>query len=131
MRQHVLGPYPFDPNLIGQGIPPDDRTTFNENIYAPPEGTPMLPVQPVGPAEPAQEAPHLPASATLPGPSGSTPPATPNSLSPNADDVAPAAATVHYDRRTGRYIGDDGRTYTQSNLKTSADASTWQNLLPH
>ena len=25
MRQHVLGPYPLDPNLLAQGIPPDDR----------------------------------------------------------------------------------------------------------
>ncbi|PRC53059.1 virulence factor Mce, partial [Mycobacterium sp. ITM-2017-0098] len=25
MRQHVLGPYPIDPALIAQGVPPDDR----------------------------------------------------------------------------------------------------------
>ena len=28
MRQHMLGPYPFDPNLIAQGVPPDDRVDF-------------------------------------------------------------------------------------------------------
>ncbi|MCP3812138.1 virulence factor Mce, partial [Mycobacteriaceae bacterium Msp059] len=25
MRQHSLGPYPIDPNLIAQGVPPDTR----------------------------------------------------------------------------------------------------------
>jgi hypothetical protein len=40
MRQHALGPSPFDPNLISQGIPPDDRTDFSEHIFAPVEGTP-------------------------------------------------------------------------------------------
>jgi len=43
MRQHVIGPYPFDPNLLAQGIPPDDRVTFQENIYGPLEGTPLPP----------------------------------------------------------------------------------------
>jgi hypothetical protein len=41
MRQHALGPSPFDPNLISQGIPPDDRIDFEERIYAPSEGTPL------------------------------------------------------------------------------------------
>ncbi|MDI3315379.1 MAG: MlaD family protein [Mycobacterium sp.] len=43
MRQHVLGPYPLDPNLLSQGIPPDDRVTFNDRIYAPIQGTPLPP----------------------------------------------------------------------------------------
>ena len=43
MRQHVLGPYPFDPNLISQGVPPDGRASLNDNTYAPIEGTPMPP----------------------------------------------------------------------------------------
>ena len=43
MRQHVLGPYPVDPNLLAQGIPPDDRITFQENIFGPLEGTPLPP----------------------------------------------------------------------------------------
>ena len=37
------GAYPFDPNLIAQGVPPDDRVDFNERIYAPVEGTPLPP----------------------------------------------------------------------------------------
>lgn len=40
MRQHVLGPYPIDPNLIAQGVAPDDRANTGEHIYGPVEGTP-------------------------------------------------------------------------------------------
>ena len=43
VREHSLGPYPFDPNLVSQGIPPDDRVDFNDRIYAPVEGTPLPP----------------------------------------------------------------------------------------
>jgi hypothetical protein len=25
VRQHAVGPYPLDPNLIAQGVPPDNR----------------------------------------------------------------------------------------------------------
>lgn len=43
MRQHTVGPYPIDPNLIAQGVPLDDRVTLPENIYAPIQGTPPPP----------------------------------------------------------------------------------------
>ncbi|OBI97593.1 MCE family protein [Mycobacterium asiaticum] len=43
MRQHVLGPSPIDPNLIAQGIPPDDRVNPNARIFGPVEGTPLPP----------------------------------------------------------------------------------------
>lgn len=43
LRQHVLGPYPVDPNLIAQGVAPDDRVDFGDRIHAPVEGTPMPP----------------------------------------------------------------------------------------
>jgi hypothetical protein len=60
MRQHVLGPSPLDPNLLAQGIPPDDRTTFNKRIFGPIEGTPLPPgAVPRG---------------TPPGPRGANPP---------------------------------------------------------
>ncbi|MGE2730622.1 MCE family protein [Mycolicibacterium vaccae] len=42
-RQHALGPAPFDPNLVGQGMPPDTRVTGDERIFTPPEGTPPPP----------------------------------------------------------------------------------------
>ena len=60
MRQHVLGPSPLDPNLIAQGIPPDDRATADKRIFGPVEGTPL----PLG-AVPR---------GTPPGPRGATPP---------------------------------------------------------
>ena len=41
IRQHILGAYPIDPNLVAQGVPLDDRVDFNERIYAPVEGTPL------------------------------------------------------------------------------------------
>lgn len=43
MRQHVLGPYPFDPNLVSQGVLPDDRVLPDSHIFAPIEGTPPPP----------------------------------------------------------------------------------------
>jgi phospholipid/cholesterol/gamma-HCH transport system substrate-binding protein len=43
MRQHILGPSPIDPNLIAQGIPPDDRVTADQRIFGPIEGTPLPP----------------------------------------------------------------------------------------
>jgi phospholipid/cholesterol/gamma-HCH transport system substrate-binding protein len=46
MRQHVLGPYPIDPNLIAQGIPPDDRVDFQDQIFGPAAGTPAPTVAP-------------------------------------------------------------------------------------
>jgi phospholipid/cholesterol/gamma-HCH transport system substrate-binding protein len=60
MRQHTLGPYPLDPNLLSQGIPPDDRVTADERIFGPIEGTPLPPG-----AVP---------SGTPPGPRGANPP---------------------------------------------------------
>ena len=60
MRQHVLGPYPLDPNLLAQGIPPDDRVTADKRIFGPVEGTPLPPgAVPRG---------------TPPGPRGANPP---------------------------------------------------------
>ncbi|MDZ7886701.1 MAG: MlaD family protein [Mycobacterium sp.] len=53
MRQHALGPYPFDPNLVAQGIPPDDRVTGDENLFGPlPGAVPAPPPAPPAPAPP-------------------------------------------------------------------------------
>ncbi len=54
MRQHALGPSPFDPNLISQGLPPDDRVDADERLFAPIEGTPLPPgVPPPGDGPPS------------------------------------------------------------------------------
>jgi phospholipid/cholesterol/gamma-HCH transport system substrate-binding protein len=89
MRQHVLGPSPLDPNLLAQGIPPDDRVTVNERIFGPIEGTPLPPgavprgTPPgprgaYGPPGPGYAAPPLPSSG---------PPLAP--MSPMSDDLPP------------------------------------------
>lgn len=78
IRQHLLGPNPFDPNTVSQGIPPDDRADFEERIYAPLEGTPLPPgaVPPGTPpaAAPPPGAPLSPA-ASVQGPAPVAPPA--------------------------------------------------------
>ena len=59
MRQHTLGPYPLDPNLLSQGVPPDDRITTNDRIFGPVQGTPLPPgaVPRGAPAGPRGESP--------------------------------------------------------------------------
>lgn len=108
MRQHVLGPYPFDPNLIAQGVPPDSRVTRDEFTFGPVEGTPLPP-----PAAPQP------------------PDAAPASFSGTTESGGISAAVTHYDPHTGRYIGSDGRIYQQSDLVSGTATSSWQGLLPH
>lgn len=113
MRQHVLGPYPFDPNLVSQGVPLDSRATPDELTFAPVEGTPLPPG-----AVPAGTAPVPPPPGSL-----NRPPSLPSPPLP--------ATTVQYDPRTGRYIGSDGQVYEQTDLKQSPAPTTWTDLLPH
>jgi phospholipid/cholesterol/gamma-HCH transport system substrate-binding protein len=77
MRQHVLGPSPVDPNLLSQGVPPDDRVTADKRIFGPIEGTP-LPLGAVPRGTPA-------------GPRGATPP--PGTMGAAAPP-APSAASM-------------------------------------
>lgn len=158
MRQHMTGPAPFDPNLVAQGIPPDDRVDFNDRIFAPVEGTPLPPgAAPSGtpPGAPAGDAPPLPVSA--PPPPAGPPPPPGNSLNgvpippvagppadgaPATDGAAPATpsgysgrppsvAVVPYDPQTGRYMTPDGRLEQQKNLIAGAPAPTsWKDLIP-
>src|SRR3954454_5139648 len=89
MRQHTLGPYPFDPNLVAQGVPVDDRVDFNDRIYAPVEGTPLPPgAGSLGmPPDPlAAPLPSTPSAPPLP------PPPPGNSL--NGEPIPPVGAPV-------------------------------------
>lgn len=80
IREHSLGPYPFDPNLVSQGIPVDDRVDFQDRIYAPLQGTPLPPG-----AVPAGTPP-------VAAPSGAPAPATtPVPAAPPAPTAAPVA----------------------------------------
>lgn len=121
MRQHALGPYPFDPNLVAQGVPLDDRVTFSDNIFTPVEGTP-----------PPAEVPHDPQT---PSPSPPTPPAEPptaepQSSAPQAAVTSSSVATVKYDPLTGQYMAPDGEVYQQTDLVPSSAPDTWRDLLP-
>ena len=121
MRQHALGPYPVDPNLIAQGIPPDDRVTFQDHIYGPLEGTPMPP----GPA-PAEPAPPPP-----PPPAGGAPVVAPSAYGPQAGGASgPSVAIATYDPKTGQYATPDGGVYRQTDMAAGGTPQTWQDLLP-
>ncbi|MCU1694094.1 MAG: virulence factor Mce family protein [Mycobacterium sp.] len=147
-RQHVLGPYPFDPNLVSQGIPPDDRVDFSDRLYAPVEGTPLPPgavpagTPPDGPPPPAAPllAPPPPGNSLNGQPIEAQPPAEPP---PPADGAVPAVpsafsgnpsrgtvAVAHYDPATGKYMTPDGRLERQTNLVAGAAPKSWQDLLP-
>jgi virulence factor Mce-like protein len=114
MRQHVLGPYPFDPNLVSQGIPIDDRVTFQENIFGPLEGTaPPPPVDSVPPA------PSLP-----PGPT-----VAPSAFG-SGDPGGPSVAIATYDPQTGQFATPDGGVYRQTDLAPQSGERSWEDLLP-
>ncbi len=106
MRQHATGPYPIDPNLLQQGVAPDDRITFGDQIFGPVEGTPMPPAAPAeGGAVPAAPSAHEG------GPEG------------------PSVAVATYNPQTGQYAAPDGKVYAQTDL-VRQPAQSWQDLLP-
>jgi phospholipid/cholesterol/gamma-HCH transport system substrate-binding protein len=119
MRQHVLGPYPLDPNLMSQGVPPDDRINFGDRIFGPVEGMPPAP----GP--PPQAPPSPQAGADNPG----VAPAAPSAFTANGSGVRPSVAILHYDPGTGRYVAPDGQLYRQSDLVRSKTPKTWKDML--
>jgi phospholipid/cholesterol/gamma-HCH transport system substrate-binding protein len=81
MRQHSLGPYPIDPNLIAQGVPPDDRVDFSDRLYAPVEGTSLPPG-----AVPAGTPPGAPPPGP-PNPLAALAPATPSAPPPPGNSL--------------------------------------------
>jgi phospholipid/cholesterol/gamma-HCH transport system substrate-binding protein len=101
MRQHVLGPSPIDPNLLAQGIPPDDRVTADKRIFGPIEGTPLpLGAVPRGtPAGPrgANPPPGTLGAAAPPAPSSAANMSTQASNFPSIAplDVPSAPPTLH------------------------------------
>jgi virulence factor Mce-like protein len=136
MRQHVLGPYPVDPNLLSQGVPPDDRINSDDRIFGPVEGTP-LPLgspgprgSPGPPAAPVEPPPPAPAEVPPPGPGtdGATP-AIPNAFNTKGSGVSASVAILRYDPRTGRYVAPNGQLYRQSDLVPSKASKTWKDML--
>ena len=149
MRQHVFGAYPLDPNLLSQGVAPDDRLNFfRDKTFGPLDGTPLPPgAAPRGtPPTPPGGQPSLPANMSpqsgdlppiapqdvpdQPGPSGGATHAAPSSHGRNGSQPGPAVAVTHYDPESGRYVGPDGQIYRQSELVKSSTPKRWQDMLP-
>jgi phospholipid/cholesterol/gamma-HCH transport system substrate-binding protein len=129
VREHVLGAHPFDPNLVAQGIPPDDRAETGDNIFAPTEGTPgpgaAPPASPPAPPAPLNPLPPPPIPPDMPDP---TPAAAPSAFDSSAE--SPRVAVAQYNPRTGTYLAGDGQMYTQSDLVRSTSPKSWTDLLP-
>jgi phospholipid/cholesterol/gamma-HCH transport system substrate-binding protein len=133
-RQHALGPYPLDPNLIAQGIPPDDRVDADAHLYGPIEGTPLPPGTPPAGAV-SEQSPPSPTVDT-PTPANSpplpeavpVPAAAPSSFAGNETGASPSAAVARYNPRTGAYMASDGHLYRQSNLVPTAPKA-WTDLI--
>ncbi|OMC31200.1 virulence factor Mce [Mycobacterium sp. GA-1841] len=100
-RQHALGPHPFDPNLVGQGVPPDWRIAQNDHLDGPAEGTLVLPGQ--GPPSPPPR--------------------------PVMPEASPPVAFSRYDPGTGKYMAPNGHVYEQHNLVTADHVPTWKELV--
>ena len=156
MRQHIFGTYPLDPNLIAQGIPPDDRMNFNrERIFGPVDGTPMPPgavprgtppaagppnplspagtmgdVSPLAPVDvPAPQTGSL-AGAPQVAPGG-PPQVAPSGFGRAESQPGPSVTIAQYDPHTGGYIGPDGQIYRQSDLVAPALPAThksWKDM---
>jgi phospholipid/cholesterol/gamma-HCH transport system substrate-binding protein len=118
-RQHVLGPSPLDPNLLSQGVPPDDRVTVQDHIFGPVGGTPLPPG-----AAPAGTPPGPPAPGSV-----NVPPTAPSAFAPNGPGASPSVATARYDPATGRYVTPDGQMFRQADLARSAKPRTWKDML--
>lgn len=148
MHQHVLGPYPIDPSLIAQGIPPDSRVNRDANTFGPVQGTPMPPdavpsapdAQPGSPTAPAgiDNDPGTLAPIAPPGPAPDQAPPDSNgaavSVAPSAfrgdPSHGPSVAVVPYDPATGRYLSPAGRLEQQTNLIVGSPGKSWKDLLP-
>jgi phospholipid/cholesterol/gamma-HCH transport system substrate-binding protein len=127
MRQHALGPYPIDPNLIRQGIPPDGRILPDSNIYAPTEGTPLPPSVPPPPA--TGSAGDTPPPPQVDPPAPPAPTIAPSSHGGNGTEPSPSVAFAKYNTQTGAYMAPDGQMYSQSDLASSATPKAWTDLV--
>jgi hypothetical protein len=128
MRQHVLGPYPFDPGLASQGVPPDDRIDDSSRLFGPVDGTPMPPPQsPPGPTESAP-LPGVPGPGdhAAPPPPGA-PAVAPSGLS-NQPRAAPTVVAIPYDSANGAYVTPAGDLERRPALVGSASTS-WKDLV--
>ena len=151
MRNHITGPYPFDPNLVSQGIPIDANVEGPDRLYLPTEGTPLppgavragtppvsepgTPPFPVGaPAPMVPGAPAPPQPPILPpgeGPvlPGQAVPVAPSSFDGN-ESGGPTVATAQYDPQSGQYVAPDGALHRVTNVAAGSAPKSWKDLLP-
>lgn len=137
MRPHVLGAAPFDPNTIAQGVPPDDRVDFGDQIFGPVQGTPMPPgaslpnISPPPPSGKADNGVPIPPAAPIGPPPDSEvgPAAAPSSFAPNATASSPSVAIAQYNPKTGVYVTPSGQLYKQSNLVAPGTPKSWKDML--
>lgn len=130
MREHALGPYPMDPNLIAQGIPPDSRIDPGASLYGPIAGSPALPVDGAAPPPPADAQPQTepPPHAEAPAPPPGSSPATGDDISSPPPTTAPASVVItQYDPSTGQYVAPNGKVMKQADL--AGPAMSWQQLI--
>jgi phospholipid/cholesterol/gamma-HCH transport system substrate-binding protein len=133
VRQHILGPNPLDPNLIAQGIPPDQRINIGgDNIFGPVQGTPLPPgAPPVAPQPPPVSLPEPPIPQDMPDSDQPAPKTAPSALHTNAAGEPPVGFAA-YNPRTGNYLGSNGKLYSQTDLVKPATADkSWKDLLLH
>ncbi|SPM30598.1 MCE family protein [Mycobacterium terramassiliense] len=126
VRQHVTGPYPLDPNLISQGIPPDSRVNSDDHLYGPVDGTPgPPPKEPAGPAQPTTE----PTTNPFPPSQQEGQPATAPSAFENGVPDHGAVAAVRYNPRTGSYLAPDRHLYRQADVAQGRTPTSWKDLM--
>lgn len=158
-KQPVIGPYPRDPSLEAQGIPPDYRWFPDQGLYsAPGDGPPapqvapptppttMLVPPPAGGVNEPSSPPMLPLTPEVVDTPAVRPPAAPGApalgdggqaptpfAAPAAlgasDSGAAALRFADYNPRTGEYVGEDGNLYRNTNAVAGSSERTWKDLI--
>ncbi len=138
-RQHALGPAPFDPNLIAQGVPPDARVNPGENLYGPIGGTALPPEQSPVEIPPADTgnttaepvAPETDSAATSREPPSATggPAAAPSAFTADQPGRPAPLAVARYNPKSGAYMAPDGKLYSQTNLVSATSRPSWNDLV--
>ena len=134
----TTGPCPFDPNLVSQGIPPDDQVTLNDNIYGPLQGTPRPPgrLRPRRWPRPRSGSTRGCAASACPavgsGPGAARPGryGGPSAYTTGAGRAVGGSRHPMTPLATGQYATPDGNVFRQTDLVTQNGQRSWKDLLP-
>ena len=127
MRQHMLGPYPLDPNLLSQGVPPDDRVGIENRLFGPVDGTPLPPgATPAGtpPGPPTPGSLNQPPTAPIGGPQ-----AAPTRLHPTVLGQARRSRPFAMTRQPVGTSRPMVRCSGRLDLARSSKPTTWKDML--